>query len=350
MGFDRSTDAFQGFLVDAKQYWISEVWSGLKQDYQARVRAADALPESAAQVAAIMHDSPTYWFYSWLERHIQRAKYSGRYGLDRALADARAEPPADARLRLREVPLPDYYSAVDTHQHPGNLAAKANAGLVYKTSAQSTQPGATNHYGVHERFARLVGELGQFDRILDLGCGFGKSVLPLAQRFAAAEVTAIDLSRPCLEQAALEAAEARVGNLAYEQADLRQTGFADVSFDLVTSTMVLHELDTEALRASLVEARRVLQPGGALVHLDFKVNDPFLEFVYYGHARRNNEPYMEEINRLDVEAELRRAGFEDVRAMPFEEADGASRPDWPSWRLPWTVFVARKPAQPKGNA
>jgi ubiquinone/menaquinone biosynthesis C-methylase UbiE len=193
---------------------------------------------------------------------------------------------------------------------------------------------------LHERFARFVGELGDFKRILELGCGFGKSALPLAQQFPAAKMKAVDLSAPCLELAAAEAAE--VPNLVYEQADLRHTGYADSAFDLVTSTMVLHELDTPALRESLREARRLLAPGGKLVHLDFQVKDPFLEFIHYGHARRNNEPYMREINQLDFEAELRRAGFDDVKIMPFEEVDGATAPDWPTWRFPWTVFVARR--------
>ena len=107
--------------------------------------------------------------------------------------------------------------------------------------------------------------------------------------------------------------------------------------------MVLHELDTPALRESLTEAHRLLARGGTLVHLDFRVKDPFLEFIHYGHARRNNEPYMPEINELDLEGEMRKAGFADVKTLPFEEVDGATRPDWPTWRFPWTAFVARKP-------
>jgi ubiquinone/menaquinone biosynthesis C-methylase UbiE len=165
----------------------------------------------------------------------------------------------------------------------------------------------------------------------------------LAQKFARADVKAIDLSAPCLELAAAEAAQAKVFNVSYEQADLRHTGYRDGEFDLVTSTMVLHELDTPALRESLQEAHRLLAPGGILVHLDFRVKDPFLEFIHYGHARRNNEPYMPEINELDLEGELRGAGFRDVKITPFEEVDGATRPDWPTWRFPWTAFVARKP-------
>lgn len=338
MAADRSSAAFQGFLVEAKQYWMSEVWTALKEDYVRR--SSDKAISSSSEVAALMEKSPTYWFYSWLERHIQRAKYSGRYGLQNIPLEAAAvrQPP-----KLREVPVPAYYSAVDTHQHPGNLTGDANAGLVYKASAQSTQPGATNRYGLHERFARFVGELGDFKQILEMGCGFGKSALPLAQKFPRAKINAIDLSAPCLELAAAEAASANVQNLSYEQADLRHTGYADGAFDLVTSTMVLHELDTPALRESLQEAHRVLAPGGTLVHLDFRVKDPFLEFIYYGHARRNNEPYMPEINELDLEGELRSAGFRDVRITPFEEVDGATRADWPTWRFPWTAFVARKP-------
>ena len=342
MRAERSAAAFQGFLVEAKQYWMSEVWQALKEDYRDRSRGRNV--QDAAQVAKVMGESPTYWFYAWLERHMQRAKYSGRWGLETMLDGERAAPPSGVRLKLADVKVPDYYAVVDTHQHPGNLAGAPNAGLVYKASAQSTQPGATNRYGLHERFARFVGEMGDFKRILEMGCGFGKSALPLAQRFPKADIKAIDLAAPCLELAAVEAGAAKAGNLAYEQADLRKTSYPPASFDLVTSTRVLHELDAPALRESIREASRLLEPGGTLVHLDFRVKDPFLEFIHYGHARRNNEPYMEEINNLDIEGELHRAGFEQVKTQPFEEVDGATRPDWPTWRFPWAVFVARKAA------
>jgi ubiquinone/menaquinone biosynthesis C-methylase UbiE len=342
---DRSTAAFQGFLVEAKRYWMSEIWGALKDDY--RERAGDRNPVTAEEVAALMEPSPLYWFYAWLERHIQRSKYSGRYGLAVSLRDAVVRLPDGARLkRDGSVEVPAYYSAVDTHQHPGNLHGAPNAGLVYMASAGSTQPGATRGYELHERFAKFLADIGTPRRVLDMGCGFGKSALPIAQRFGDAEVTGIDLAAPCLELAAAEAAEAGARNLAYAQADLLHTGYADGSFDLVTSTMVLHELDTAAVREAFREAHRLLEPGGTVVHLDFRVKgDPFLEFVHYGHARRNNEPYMESLNRLDVAAELARAGFERIRTLPFEEADNAASPDWPTWRFPWTAFVAEKPAR-----
>jgi hypothetical protein len=103
-------------------------------------------------------------------------------------------------------------------------------------------------------------------------------------------------------------------------------------------------MDMPAVRDALRESHRLLSPGGTVVHLDFRVKDPFLEFIHYGHSRRNNEPFMAPLNEFDVEGEMRQAGFTDVQAIPFEEAPGATRPDWPTWRLPWTAFVGRRPS------
>ncbi len=345
---DRNMKAFQGFLVEARRYWMSDIWSALKDDY-ARRTEGQAIATSG-DVARVMRTSPLYCYYAWLERHIQRAKYAGRWGLVRYFRDEMPAGIGSDRLRLdTTLPIPEYFERVDIHQHPGNLTDGPGAGLVYKASAVSTQPGATQGYGLHERFATFLEELGRFDRILDMGCGFGKSALPIAERFAQAKVKGVDLAAPCLTLAAAEATQQDVPNLAYEQVDLRHTRYDDASFDLVTSTMVLHELDPPAVREALAETYRLLEPGGTAVHLDFRVKDPFLEFIHYGHGRRNNEPYMEPLNEMDVEAEMRAAGFVDVRTVPFEEAEGATARDWPTWRLPWTAFVARRPAASGSN-
>ena len=339
----RDMAAYQGFLVEARRYWMSDLWRMLREEYAALSAGRDV--KTSQDFADSLEPSTTYQYYAWMERHVQRMKYSGRLGLVRRYADER---PAGAdqvdNLKLDpDVPVPRYYAGVDTHQHPGNLLEGAGAGLVYKASATSTQPGATVGYVLHERFAAWLEKLGRFERVLDMGCGFGKSTITLAQRFAHAKVEGVDLSAPCLELAAAEAAAAKVDNLRYAQADLRRTDYPDAAFDLVTSTMVLHEMDMPAVRDALVESHRLLAPGGTVVHLDFRIRDPFLEFIHYGHSRRNNEPFMAPLNEFDVEGEMRRAGFTDVQAIPFEEAPGATRPDWPTWRFPWTAFVGRRP-------
>jgi len=64
--------------------------------------------------------------------------------------------------------------------------------------------------------------------------------------------------------------------------------------------------------------------------------------MHYGHARRNNEPYMQPIAELDLRTLMRRHGFSDAQIEPFREAEdlGPERTD--VWRLPWTVISGRK--------
>jgi SAM-dependent methyltransferase len=129
----------------------------------------------------------------------------------------------------------------------------------------------------------------------------------------------------------------------FRQRDATDTGYSAASFDLVTSTMLLHETPPATLETLLAEAGRVLEPGGRMVHLDFYwLPDAVTRFMFYGHGRRNNEPYMQPVAQIDLPRLLRRIGFADVRIEPFHEAEdlGPQRKDL--WRLPWTVISARK--------
>jgi hypothetical protein len=108
--------------------------------------------------------------------------------------------------------------------------------------------------------------------------------------------------------------------------------------------MLLHELPAESVDATLAETRRLLAPGGVSIHLDFRTEDPFWQFVMYGHGQRNNEPFLEPLIRMDLAAAYRRAGFDEVRIEPFAEREGATDPSNPFWRFPWAAIIARKPA------
>jgi len=91
-----------------------------------------------------------------------------------------------------------------------------------------------------------------------------------------------------------------------------------------------------------------LKPGGRIVHLDFwSLPDVFHRAIHYGHARRNNEPWMEPWAEMDPVAALEAAGFANVRVEAFEEAEGALDPHNQAWRFPWTVISAEAaPSQP----
>ena len=78
---DRSFIAAQDFILDVKRFWTTEIYPALKADYENRTASLESVPDTSAEVEALIGSTTLYRFYAWLERHLQRLKYSGRYGL-----------------------------------------------------------------------------------------------------------------------------------------------------------------------------------------------------------------------------------------------------------------------------
>ena len=347
----RDANAFHEFVMEARTWWASTLFMRLREEYEIRKGLAEdegRQVETAEDVAALFARSTTYQYFCWLERNMQKSKYSAsRWGLVAQFAresERVAERLAGGASAFNHAhTVPDYYGAHDIHQHPGNLHGHGHAGLVYEASALSIHP-KTKRNELHDRFTERVSREGNFRRVVDLGCGFGKSTVPFALAFPEAHVTGIDVSAPCLELALSDAAA--VPNIHFQQADVCATGLAAGTFDLVTSTMLLHELPPPALKDAFAEAYRLLAPGALAIHLDFRTDDPFWQFIMYGHGVRNNEPYLEPQLRTDLAALHREVGFETVTIESFAERDGATDPSNPYWRFPWAAIIARKPAAP----
>src|SRR5687768_3620685 len=125
-----------------------------------------------------LEDSTLYRYFCWLERHLQRFKYSGRYGLQPYHAQDRARLEASlaqAEVELREnIEYPEYYTEVDIHQHPGGVWSDPIAGFVYERGARSTTPLAGGrHKDLHERLTAAALDGGALPaRMLDMACGF----------------------------------------------------------------------------------------------------------------------------------------------------------------------------------
>lgn len=348
-------EAYQAFLADAKSIWATEFFADLRR--AAEARQAISPGATAASVADAVADDPAARMFAFLERRLQALKYSGRLGIVPYLERHRAEHDEEIAPDLPDgllaldpaMALPAYYCAVDVHQQPGGVGRESIGGLAYYYGARGTtgrQVAGTNGgraQTLHTRFASLLGEAAADPgRIVDLGCGYGKSALTIAEAFPDATVDAIDLSAPCLRLAARSALGDGIGNVRFHQADAAETAFAAGAYGLVTSTMLLHEMPPEHIRAVFAEARRLLAPGAPFVNLDFlPPDDPFLAFIHAGHGERNNEPWMATLARMDLPGELAAAGFRDVTISPFEEFDGALATAGRRWRLPFTVIAAR---------
>ena len=107
-----------------------------------------------------------------------------------------------------------------------------------------------------------VARLARAKAILVAGCGTGREAIDAALIFPAARVDAIDLSRASLAFASRKAAELRVTNVSFRQADILDVARLGKSFDLIVSSGVLHHMrdPVAGLRALL----GVLSPRGVL--------------------------------------------------------------------------------------
>ena len=346
----RSTDAYQAFVLGTKLYWTRELYPALKSKHETKARTRGA-PGDLDEVAKRFSGDDDYAYFAWFERHLQRMKYSGRYGLVPAHEPLReawertlTQDFARDLLALNpNLDIPKYFTAVDIHQHPGGVCGDSLAGVVYERGARTTTPLMRRDLDLHYRLVDAAKSYVSPQRVADLGCGFGKSTRPFYKEFPDVKIDGVDLSEPCLRLAAFTASQDQATNVRYHQATAQETGLSSSEYNLVTSTMTLHEMPPPAVEAMVEETYRLLGDGGYAVHLDFLADeDPFNRFIHYGHSKRNNEPYMPPLNEMDIVSLHERVGFKDVQVLPFEEFPGALDASNVNWRFPWALVVARK--------
>jgi ubiquinone/menaquinone biosynthesis C-methylase UbiE len=333
------------FVLALRRRWADTLYPALGGQWQ-DATADGGLPDEAA----IPH-LPAYPWFSWLERGSQKMLWRAVIdALDGEDTDgASTDGGLELGLELDEtLELPAWYTDWDIHLQPGGVWSSDAAAAVYELGARLVMLGENDDYSFHRVFVDTAVPKRAWRRIVDAGCGFGKSAWPLKAAFPDAEVIGIELSAPCLKLAARRAAE-RGLEIRWRQASATATGLEAGSVDLFTSTMLVHELPLEALEALFAEAARVLAPGGALRFLDFQfTGDRLRDMAMREHGARNNEPYLPGMMAADLVAMAERAGLTGVRWVAFDER-GAGRlerlawPTRPEWHFPWAVLEAEAP-------
>src|SRR4029077_1595533 len=116
------------------------------------------------------------------------------------------------------------------------------------------------------------------ERLLDVGCGRGAVLLMAAQHLTTGRAVGVDLWRKADQSGNSAedtqrnaAAEGVADRVELHTGDLTALPFEDNSFDVVLSSLAIHNISGRAGREKAIrEAVRVLRPGGRLVIADIR--------------------------------------------------------------------------------
>jgi ubiquinone/menaquinone biosynthesis C-methylase UbiE len=146
------------------------------------------------------------------------------------------------------------------------------------------------HGTLRGKFVVWAGLLDQLhlrgdERILDLGCGRGAVLLMAAQHLTTGRAVGVDLWRSFDQSGnSLEAtrrnaiAEGVADRVELHTANMTALPFADSSFDVVVSSVAIHNISRRADREkAIAEAVRVLRPGGRLMIADVRATRQYQE-------------------------------------------------------------------------
>ena len=329
------------FVSGLRSLVLNEMAGDLRHAFEERAepafRAAHGrTPAGSDEVHAAIRDDAAFKVYSACRVEAQRMVWNSvipsvereREPLERRAEAAIAEGASTVVLDP-EMEVPRNVAALDVHLMPGAYAGSIGGDLL--------GPGAVYDRGLAIFSMGLMGRnlddiglsMSAYVRrrfpdfspraILDVGCTIGHNTLPWKQTYPDADVHAVDVAAPGLVYAAARA-NLQGQAVHFQQMNAETLTFDDGSFDLVFTSMFLHELSPKTRAAFFKEAHRVLRPGGLLLNMELPPNhelSAFDGFYLDWDCWYNEEPFYKGFRDQDPRELCRAAGFADTDYLQF---------------------------------
>ena len=335
----------QRFVSEMRRHILGDLAREMRWAYKRKVepaitRETGAAPRDGVQVHKAMRAEPAYRFYSAMRVNCQKLVWRSVIPtVERNFDEVNRRVGAVAAngggfggtLRLDpDLPTPAYVANHDVHLMPGCYHTEygdddAVAGAVYDNGTAVFSMGLFGSArddigGSIARFVALKFPELRPRRILDMGCSIGSNTLPWARAFPEAEVHAVDVAAPLLRYAHARA-EMLGARVHYRQMDASQCDFGgEPGFDIVWSSMFLHELPPKKVRAVFREAHRLLRPGGLMLHMELPPNCrtvPYESFYFDWDSYYNQEPYYKAFRDMRPIDCCTAAGFDESKFVEF---------------------------------
>ncbi|NEQ50204.1 MAG: class I SAM-dependent methyltransferase [Leptolyngbya sp. SIO3F4] len=262
---------------------------------------------------------------------IKRAESIGVYWLDE-VAELRARGSDEtfnpiweqerAVMRDRTLNYPDYYLTSFHAYDEGNLGWEPalEATVAAKAVHARLWPEGDARGDVRLRQSYMDVLLDQLPqsptKIVDLGCSTGLSTFALQETYPDADITGIELSDYFLTVAQYQTnhrqAQSMVSNAPkWLHAPAENTGIPEQSVDLVSASLLFHELPTSAALEVIREAHRILRPGGHFTIMEMNPqSDVYKQLpAYVLTLLKSTEPYLDQYFSLDLHRVLMDGGF-----------------------------------------
>ena len=189
----------------------------------------------------------------------------------------------------------------------------------------------------YRAMAPYIARLPKGARLLDGGCGLGDWTLCFARQ--GFSVAGMDLSRQTVEQL-----KARFPEAEFVDGDIRQTSFADDSFDAYFSWGVFEHFES-GLQDCVREAYRIVRPGGWLfitVPLDNLRHAMLATLAAAPQASEGRlRFYQWRLTRAELARELAIGGFGVLETRPMHKRQGVLRSLHHEFGLPYEWLLTK---------